>query len=90
MRRREFIAGPSGAVAWPLVVRAQQSAMPVIGWLSGRSSALDAPVLSAFRQGLEEANFVEGKNVAIEYRFADFQVDRLPTMATDLIRRRVT
>jgi putative ABC transport system substrate-binding protein len=89
MRRRDFVAGLGGAVAWPLTARAQQPVMPVVGWLSGRSSASDAPILSAFRQGLKEANFVEGKNVAIEYRFADFQSDRLPTMAADLTRRRV-
>ena len=89
MRRRQFIAGFAGAAAWPVVARAQQPTMPVIGWLSGRSSDADAPTLSAFRQGLKEANFVEGKNVAFEYRFADFQGDRLRTMAADLIRRRV-
>jgi putative ABC transport system substrate-binding protein len=87
--RREFIAGLGSAAAWPVVARAQQPTMPVIGWLSGRSSDADAPTLSAFRQGLKEANFVEGKNVAFEYRFADFQGDRLRTMAADLIRRRV-
>jgi putative ABC transport system substrate-binding protein len=87
MRRREFIVGLGSAAAWPVVARAQQAAMPVIGWLSGRSSDADAPTLSAFRQGLKEANFVESKNVAFEYRFADFQ--GLRTMAADLIRRRV-
>jgi putative ABC transport system substrate-binding protein len=89
MRRRDFIAGLGGATACSMVPRAQQQAVPTIGWLSVRSSVSDAANLSAFRQGLKEANFVEGKNVAMEYRFSDFQDDRLLTMATDLIRRRV-
>jgi putative tryptophan/tyrosine transport system substrate-binding protein len=74
MRRREFIAGIGSAAAWPIAVRAQQSKVPVIGYLSGRSSESDVSMLLAFRRGLGEAGFVEGRNVAIDYRFADGQV----------------
>jgi putative ABC transport system substrate-binding protein len=81
MRRREFIAGlGSTAAAWPLAARAQQRqpAMPVIGYLSSRSSESDVAMLVAFRRGLAEIGYVEGRNLAIEYRFADAQYDRLP------------
>src|SRR5215475_6649001 len=89
LRRREFIGGIGIAVAWPLVARAQQSAMPVVGWLSTRNSEADAYVLPAFRRGLNKRGYVEGRNVTIEYRWSDTQDDRLPALAADLVRRRV-
>jgi putative ABC transport system substrate-binding protein len=89
MRRREFIAGVGGAAAWSLAAHGQQRSLPEIGYLDPQSLDAAADNLRGFRQGLKDAGYVEGENVAVEYRFADNQVDRLSAMAAELVRRRV-
>ena len=90
MRRREFISLIGGLAAIPLTARAQQAAMPVIGYISAHSPEEGEPRAAAFRRGLQEVGYVVGQNVAIEYRWAEQQIDRLPAMAADLVKRHVT
>ena len=90
MLRREFIAGIGSAAAWPVVARAQRPAMPVIGVLGDQSAEVESKnVTVPFLQGLKETGYVVGQNVAVEYRYAENQYDRLPALAADLVRRRV-
>src|SRR5262245_29406942 len=91
MRRRDFIKVIAGSIAaWPLAARAQQPAMPVIRLIDAGTAAERAYLLTAFRRGLAEAGYVEGQNMAIEYRWAEGRYDRLPELATDLVRRGVS
>jgi putative tryptophan/tyrosine transport system substrate-binding protein len=89
MRRREFIAGLGGAAAWPLVTRAQQPAVRVVGWLDAQSPESEREFLLAFRRGLAETGYVEGRNVVVEYRWADNDNNRLSAFAAELVRRHV-
>jgi hypothetical protein len=86
--RRDFIAG-LGAASWPLVARAQQPSMPVVGWLQSTSRGANQQFLALFRKGLSEMGYVEGRNVAMELRYAGNELQRLPELAADLVRRRV-
>ena len=86
MRRREFITPLGGVAAWPLAARAQQSAIPVVGHLNNGSPESDASRLTGLRRGLNQTGYVEGRNVAIEYRWAGNQADRLPALAADLVQ----
>src|SRR5262245_54978643 len=90
MRRRDFITLIGGAATWPLAARAQQPAVPLVGFLNSASPEVFADRLRAFHRGLKDTGFVEGENVGIVYRWAENQLDRLPDLAAELVRRRVT
>jgi putative tryptophan/tyrosine transport system substrate-binding protein len=89
MRRREFIAGLGGAAAWPLAARGQQAKRPVVGLLNGGTSESYANRIAMIRRGLQDAGFVEGRNLTIEFRAADGQYERLPALTADLVHRQV-
>src|SRR5262245_62599084 len=89
LKRREFMSLLGGAAAWPLAARAQQPAMPVVGFLHHGPPEELAPLIAGFRKGLSETGYVEGQSVAIEFRWSNNQIDRLPELAADLVRRRV-
>jgi putative ABC transport system substrate-binding protein len=89
MKRREFIAGIAGTAAWPLAARAQQPALPVVGFVNGGSADAAADRFRAFRRGLDEAGYVEGQNVTVEYHWLEGEYDRIPSLTADLVRRRV-
>jgi putative tryptophan/tyrosine transport system substrate-binding protein len=90
VRRRDFIKAIAGwLVVWPLAAGAQQAVLPVVGFLCGGSLETDGNLVAGFRQGLSESRYIEGRNVSIEYRWAENQNDRLPALVSDLVRRRV-
>jgi putative tryptophan/tyrosine transport system substrate-binding protein len=90
IERREFIAGPGSAAAWPVVAGGQQPPLPFVGWLGVGTSPKDAgDAITGVKRGLADSGFIEGRNFAFEYRFADYHPERLPGLAADLTRRRV-